>query len=297
VTSFGRLGFACGAALVLAAWTVACSTFSADPTPAPPPPDGGADAFETGAPSSDSGGRDGGATDADADVSPDAMPPPGMIRVSIPSGGSFFIDATEVTVAAFAKVKAETPTFPALDPATCSGKRGWGPPVASVCDAETGAEQPRNCVDWCDAQAYCKAVGKRLCGGYHGASLSQPDEFTDPAVDQWSRACRGSANTDWPYGSTYSRYRCNTELDAGPLRVGVFPSCEGGWPGLLDMSGNVGEWEDYCADSNSNGTRDCLVRGGAYNSPPDDTGCIVGRSVPALTAWRDVGFRCCLDAE
>ncbi|MDF2691874.1 MAG: Adenylate cyclase [Labilithrix sp.] len=293
MTSFGRLGVACGAALAVAAWTIACSTFSADPEPAPPP-DSGADAFETGVPSIDSGARDGGALDADA--GPDATPP-GMIRVPIPSGGSFFIDATEVTVTAFAKVKAETPMFPALDPGICGGKTGWGPPVASECDAETGAEQPRNCVDWCDAQAYCKAVGKRLCGGYHGASLSQADEFTDPIADQWSRACRGSANTDWPYGTTFIRYRCNTELDAGPLRVGAFANCEGGWPGLLDMSGNVAEWEDYCSDSNTDGKRDCLVRGGGYNSPPDDTGCIYGRSVTALTAAPDIGFRCCLDAD
>src|SRR5262245_1860213 len=44
-------------------------------------------------------------------------------------------------------------------------------------------DHPMNCVDWSGASAFCKFDGGRLC-----------------KADEWFAACRGSGDSDYPYG-------------------------------------------------------------------------------------------------
>jgi len=105
------------------------------------------------------------------------------------------------------------------------------------------------------AEAACKNAGKRLC-----------------RRQEWVKACRGEANTQFPYGDSYEEGICNvhrgshparllhgdasrnhldprlllTEDEEGPLlkRSGEKNSCASRWgnDAIYDMVGNVDEW-------------------------------------------------------
>jgi formylglycine-generating enzyme required for sulfatase activity len=71
-------------------------------------------------------------------------------------------------------------------------------------------------------------------------------------------------------------------------------SCEGGYAGLFDLSGNVGEWEDSC-----NGTTDadsCRIRGGSYQRASANLRCDDTYTWQRGAAFVDVGIRCCAAA-
>lgn len=150
------------------------------------------------------------------------------------------------------------------------------------------------------AQAACKASGKRLC---------KPQE--------WRKACMGPEQTTWGYGEKKEEGRCN---DHGRSPIGViFPlaaktwgwdqlndeklnqvegtlaetgshaGCTNGY-GVYDMVGNIHEWVDdpagtfqggYYQDTHLNGDG-CGYRTTAHNAVYHDY---------------STGFRCCADAE
>jgi hypothetical protein len=140
-----------------------------------------------------------------------------------------------------------------------------------------GAE-PWTSVTWDDAAAACEASGggKRLC-----------DE------EEWFQACEGPARLAYPYGESYDEDRCNgLEHGAGvPVQTGSMAGCEGGVPGLFDMSGNVWEWVDRCADGL------CRVRGGSFNRREVGLRCSADLGFDPAERYGAIGFRCCRDAE
>jgi len=124
----------------------------------------------------------------------------------------FWMDATEVTVAAYKKC---------VVAGKCSTPKTGGSCTWSTAEKD---QHPVNCVDWDQARAFCAWAGKRL-----------------PTEAEWEKAARG--------GQTSARYG---ELDAvawydknsgggthpvGKKQPNAF--------GLHDMLGNVWEW---CAD-------------------------------------------------
>lgn len=110
----------------------------------------------------------------------------------------------------------------------------------------------------------------------------------------------GGAQT-YPYGTTYDAARCNgcksstncTTTTAIP--AGTALGCEGGYPGLFDMSGNVNEWENSC-DGQTGASDNCLMRGGAFNNN-NAYGylkcAVAGWYSSRSAAYATHGFRCC----
>jgi hypothetical protein len=183
--------------------------------------------------------------DGEAGACPSAHGPPGVF---IPApGGGYCIDATEVT-------KAQYQEF--LDDVVLDG--GWKNAQPTVCawntDLSPGCTTanpnlPIVCVDWCDAVAYGAWAGKRLCGRIGGGGgLLRDIKGADPSVDQWYRACSANGTRDYPTGTgADAGGLCN--LDSGAAHPAGAGTCDGPYPGLKDMSGNVNEWEDACDDA------------------------------------------------
>ena len=134
----------------------------------------------------------------------------------------------------------------------------------SACSYSTEADQPRNCVNWYDAQAFCEARGGTL-----------------PSEMQWEYAARGVESWDYPWGNTYDAERVIGEDDPtyGGTRTAPVGSRPDGasWVGAMDLSGNVWEWthtryDPYPYEESDNGynngdvsTR--VLRGGSFNNP------------------------------
>src|SRR6185437_14237679 len=103
-----------------------------------------------------------------------------------------------------------------------------------------------------------------------------------------------------PYDAAYSASTCNgLEYGAGAtVAESSAADCVGGFVGLVNMSGNVAEWENAC--SGQNGASDaCATRGGSFESDAGGLRCDSAQSSGPITQARsysgpDVGFRCCL---
>jgi len=206
--------------------------------------------------------------------------------VLISGAVDYCIDSTEVTNAQYATWLAKKPSTD-NQPSECTGNAfipmNGEPPMDN---------KPVVWVDWCDAYGYCKDNGKRLCGKIGGNSLDWAD-FDEVGLSQWYKACTMGGARSFPYGTTYDGMVCNVgDLGSGGIwDVGSGAMCEGGYPGIFDMSGNVWEWEDACDTM----TTKCRRRGGSYTSDSNNVTCIIGGTFERLMAANNGGFRCCAD--
>lgn len=224
---------------------------------------------------------DAGRAETDAGTGCPGTDGPTAVRVST-GGASFCIDATEVTNVQYARFLASSPrTDQQLAACATNGSfvpnAGWpGDPSMAVVN-----------VDWCDAYAFCAWAGKRLCGKIGGDHLPVASR-NDAAQSQWYFACSANGTRAYPYGASFDANACVT--GGGRAPAGSKATCEGGFPGVLDLSGGVEEWTDECTESFS----DCVARGGTFSDAKgfecttEDT-----HLQPRMLAeaWR--GFRCC----
>lgn len=217
-----------------------------------------------------------------------------QVRVGRPET-SFCMDTTEVSYAQYREftqfvLDAGKPT----QIAECAWNSTFTPAGKIGTD-----DQPVAGVDWCDARAYCEWAGKRLCGRIDpdGGTTIALKDYLNPSVNSWLAACaHGDDDRPYPYGS-YVSGRCNDgSLDAGTtVPVGSLPQCEGSYPGLKDLSGNVWEWIDGCRAAQLDAgpkKDDCVFHGGAYTRETP----IPCRTLAGATRdlqMPDVGFRCC----
>jgi hypothetical protein len=222
--------------------------------------------------------------------------PRGMVAVSgPPPGRPYCIDATEVTVEAYARFLLTGPP-PSSVPAVCAYDKTYVPGLPLDL---TRPSDPVRYVDWCDAATFCIERGLHLCGRIGERSPLLGSEELDRAKSEWLNACMGPSARAFPYGDIYDASACSG-ADRRPVS-GVWTAqantCEGGTAGLFDMSGNVAEWEDNC--TGASGAKDtCEVRGGSYEDgggSGEPLACAGVRTVRRATNDSPaIGFRCCL---
>jgi hypothetical protein len=226
---------------------------------------------------------------------PTGLPGPPLVRVGASTGvgGYSCIDATEVTNAQYAQFLAANYPISAQDP-WCAWNTTYQPPGGWPA---TGKDDvPVVYVWWCDAFAYCKWAGKRLCGKLGGG----PNGYgasADATASQWFNGCSASGARLYPYGNTFSAAACNGYLgaDAGlgaPQAVSARTTCQGGQAGVFDMSGNVAEWEDSC-NGQAGVSDSCHIRGGSFMSDAQGLRCDAVDSDTRDSATDYIGFRCC----
>ena len=140
---------------------------------------------------------------------------------------------------------------------------------------------PATNVTAAEAQAACRAAGKRLCRD-----------------EEWLAACRGEKRQwHFPYGEQYDPERCfgwersQRRKATAPTRTGTHPRCATP-EGVLDLSGNAWEWVEV------GGGKAPWMRGGGHANAFMDMAC-TARNRTAVPDYRSpaVGFRCCADPK
>jgi sulfatase modifying factor 1 len=234
----------------------------------------------------------------------------GPTMVSVPNG---CIDSTEVTQAQYqAFLVAKNGDMSGQGP-ECSWNQAYAAALMCFPDPVGHPNFPINGVDWCDATAYCRWAGKRLCGHVGGGALietmnfppttgsMQPD-LSRPDISEWTAACSRGGLRAYPYGGSLVPESCNVGEHSGTPRaivdVKTTAGCEGGYASVFDMVGNVHEWENACEPINpaAPGPNDrCFIRGGSYH----DLGYDCTSANPLARNWVDnlcdMGIRCCAD--
>jgi serine/threonine protein kinase len=186
----------------------------------------------------------------------------------------FFIDLTEVTNEDYKKfvdaTNHKTPsrwkngTFP-------GGKNKF--PVTGV--------------DWDDANAYAKWMGKRL-----------------PTEEEWEFAARGNDGRTFPWGNDWNKEFANADKQRQEMRE-VQKSAGKSPFGLFDMSGNAWEWTATDAKAYINGNEfentlvePKIIRGGFFGSSKERATTTVRRAYGARgekDGYDNTGFRCVRD--
>jgi sulfatase modifying factor 1 len=211
-----------------------------------------------------------------------------MVRVDLGTA-AFCIDSTEVTRKQYVAFLDSGPST-GTQPANCAWNTTFTPSLGTVDLTDDNAPMVK--VDWCDALAFCTWAGKRLCGAIQGGGPLSTADGTDPAKSEWMAACTRNGSRPFPYGQTSNVGWCNTNT-SGPAHVGTFPSCEGGYPGIFDMVGNITEWTNECDGVTPSGGS-CNNRGGTY-ATGDTTSCSYASADDMTGTAADWGFRCCAD--
>jgi formylglycine-generating enzyme required for sulfatase activity len=206
--------------------------------------------------------------------------------------GGFWIDETEVTNNQYLRcVEAGACTAPAM----CDrGEPTYG-------DASK-ADHPVVCVDWDDANAYCKWSGARL-----------------PTEAEWEYSSRGERGSIYPWGDYFDGQKlnyCDTNCREGhadgayddgypqTAPVGSYPQ-GASWCGALDMAGNAFEWVadwlgGYPAEPQTNptgsesGTKRVLRGCSWFYHPARARGAARDSAAPG-TRFDSLGFRCAAD--
>jgi formylglycine-generating enzyme required for sulfatase activity len=261
--------------------------------------------------SGDSGTATGDSALADAglgDGSVDGAPPvvrcgasgagPAMI-----DAGAFCIDSTEVTQAQYDVFLTAKGTDVSGQPRECQWNTTYRITGSQFCtphyDPTTYGNYPVAGANWCDAFAYCRWAGKRLCGALDGGG-----NFDTINPNEWRNACSNNGGQKYPYGDNFNALACNgSDRDAGvqgPQPVTSFPGCVGGLRGLYDMLGNVEEWVNACAPAPGGGPPEndaCNLLGGGYSYSLDNggNGCTLQDTGPRNAPQCYVGIRCCAD--
>lgn len=222
-------------------------------------------------------------------------------------GVSFCIDKTEVTQTKYLQFLLEVGNVTNINqPPECDFNVELTYPEPLCPTFDVASELPVYCIDWCDARAYCEWADKRLCRALDGTRL-EPLE-ADVVLEEWHFGCTGGLAKTFPYGNAGVPGVCNLPEQNTPndesddllkQPVGSMLDCEGGYPDMFDMQGNIAEWVDWCDPAtDGTGAARCHARGGHTYGTAGYWSC----ANDATTQMRNgrslnVGVRCCKDAE
>ncbi len=215
-----------------------------------------------------------------------------MVKITPAAGGFYCIDKTEVTQQQYSAWLASNPSTSG-QVSGCSGNSSFVP--ACAYNPVNKAAFPVSCLDWCDAYAFCKGIGKRLCGKIGGGAVAASGT-ANAAQSQWYNACSQGGARLYPYGNLYDfGANCNglDSSNVGTTAAGALALCQGGYPNIFDMSGNVREWEDSC-----DGSGNCAQRGGGYldhDTSSPSLKCTSAETAKRMDTSDQRGFRCCWD--
>ncbi len=267
------------------------------------------------------GGASGGTTGTPG--CPKAVAGADLVLLPSSTGKSYCMDAREVLNSEYKAFLDANPTPPA-QPAECAWNTQLTPeiwhegddsPPDNKCPegewrVDSAPDLAVSCVDFCDAYAYCKWAGKRLCGEQGKAGdkvdvLPTPDDLHKVAIStksEWFDACTQGGKTAYPYGDAFEAGRCidvTKYTSAGTAALNTKnlngDTCAGStapFDAVHHLSGNVYEWANLCTD----GGVTCKFNGGSYGSQPEELACAYPGIGYAGTINVYVGFRCCADA-
>jgi len=211
------------------------------------------------------------------------------------------VERTEVTVARYAACVAARKCSPPGAAASAPGLPAAEAAYLSTRCNGTAAERSRhpvNCVDWHQANAFCRSQGRRL-----------------PTAEEWTWAARGrDEERRYPWGAEAPDETrvdaCGSECVADLKKAGrtsaqLFAGSDdapatapvGSYPdgdsrdGLHDMAGNVWEWTASRA-----GAGTYTLRGGGWRESSEAQVRVGASQVqPGTARLPDAGFRCVAD--
>jgi hypothetical protein len=188
--------------------------------------------------------------------------PSAFSMVLIPNGGGVMVDRYEAS-----RPDAQAGSAGLLESVACSNPNVLPWAAAGFEEAKAGCE--------------ARGTGFRVC-----------------TLDELEAACRGTGDTDYPYGDGYVGTTCNgvDNVIGAAMPTGTEVACA--TPGaVFDASGNLAEWTSTQTNAAPSPNRIFALSGGSYLSPELGLACtidLVPRAVET-TLLPNIGFRCCKD--
>jgi formylglycine-generating enzyme required for sulfatase activity len=201
---------------------------------------------------------------------------------------AFYVDATEVTVAAYDLCVQDGSCAPPITGGDCN---------FAVAGRE---DHPINCVSWSDAFYFCGWVGGAL-------------EKRLPTEAEWEKAARSEDARLYPWGDAPPPSCMHVSMNEGmgggcgansSLPVGSKPLGDSPY-GVHDMAGGVWDWVadwygvyDVAEDDNPTGPATGMfrvIRGGGWNTTDVDWFRASARNPSDPAGNANIGFRCAQD--
>lgn len=165
----------------------------------------------------------------------------------------------------------------------------YGSLAENCLDRSSSGRQPRICLTWFDAAAYCESRGARL-----------------PTEAEWEYAARGPDGLVYPWGNDFVEENVVSEVTSEGKTVDVRSKPEGvSWVGAYHMSGNVWEWTNTIhanypydatdgreAEGDEELSQRRVLRGGAWGSSRGFVRAANRGLNLSTEATHEDGFRC-----